>query len=556
MSQHKLPETCHFGHVFEVYDRDGTGEPGAGGEFGAELRKKIVEGKLRSFEEYEQEAGTEKLLPLLGDAYKTLKVSANSQGTPFTVSWTCADKLDEDLNYTVEKVSEDIFVAPQNQLHQEFMQRKQQAEQRVNQTLSSLSDLRKTKHMLEHDIRKLRSRAESFGTRDETQLKADFVELVDGAGGGAQQGADEASLKTLRDQNLYPSIVADFFEMEGLDDLKKADQLESKHDGKLARLPANEKAILKKKWVMYEKWKDLYGSEVQRKLQELKGQLKNVERSIDETERWLQPYVRDVVMINQESPDTLADNMTFYPAIRGTATMRRDVSFIAYRPLKNTGDNLQVVDDESEATHYRIIHVYSVHVNIAGGEQPNSPAGGPSSAKIFYRPSIVCRHVFENFFEAKIDKQKNRFRNLLRDYVGDLDDTKGKKIKQAREKKNWSVRKLRQEIGEDVGEQAPLELSSYIRRVEDGLDDPGVIAEEFGEDYLTAMEELLAIDFHGERHEDEMYHGISKTLRKFTGQTDPYVIPDTEDPLFDLLMEMKFKYYYDYKLALGLYTMK
>lgn len=555
MSHDELPETCHFGHVFEVYDHDGTGHPGAGGEKAAEIREKMEHGEIASLEQYEQEIGTDSLLPIMGDPYKTLKVSASSQGTPYMVSWTCADKFDEDLDYTVEKTSEDIFVSPQSQLHQEFMQRKQQAEQRVNQTLSSLSDLRKTKHVLEHDIRKLRSRAEAFNVQDETQLKADFVELVDGAGGGAQQGADEAALKTLRDQNIYPSIVADFYEMDGVDDLKKASERDDDEDGKLANLPANEKAILKKKWVMYEKWKDLYGSEVQRKLQDLKSQLKNVERSVQETESWLQPYVRDVVMINQESPDTIEDQMTFYPAIRGTASMRRDIEFLAYRPLKNTGEKLKVVEDESEATHYRMIHIYSVHVNLAGAEQPNSPAQGPSSAKIFYRPTIVCRHVFENIFKEKIEKQKNQFKELLDDYTGGFKTEVGKKLKQAREAKNWSVRKLRKEVSEEL-DGAPIELSAYIRRVEDGLDEPDVISKEFGEEYLGTIEDLLDVDFHESKEHRKMYTGMNKTLRKFTGQTDPFVIPGEADPLTELRMELKYKYYYDYKLGLGLYTMK
>jgi len=52
---------------------------------------------------------------------------------------------------------------------------------------------------------------------------------------------------------------------------------------------------------MYEKkWKDLYGSEVQRKLNELKSQLRNIERSLEQTKEWLQPYVRDIKMINQK----------------------------------------------------------------------------------------------------------------------------------------------------------------------------------------------------------------------------------------------------------------
>jgi hypothetical protein len=545
-------DTCKFGHVFEVYDHDDTGAPNG------DIRNKIEKGEISSLDDLRNEIGTDHLKQIMGDTYKQLKVSAGTQGTPYMVAWTAADKFDEDLDYTVEKTSEDLFISPQNQLHDELMQRKQQAEQRVNQTLSGLSDLRKQKHMLQHDIRKLRSRAEAFGANNETQLKADFVELVDGAGGGAQQGSDEAPLKTLRDQNIYPSIVADFYEMDSVDDLKKAEQLEdSDDDGDLAHLPANEKAILRKKWVMYEKWKDLYGSEIQRKLQDLKSQMRNIERSIKETEKWLEPYVRDATMINSEDPDDMAEKMTFYPTLKGSASMRRDLEFICYRPMKKHNGQVEVIEDESEATHFRIVYIHTVHANLAGGEQPQSPAQGPSSATVMYHSGIVCRHVFENFFKAKINKQKNRFKNMLDDYTGGFSSNeKGEQLKSAREKKNWSVRKLRKEVSEQVDENAPIELSSYIRRVEDGLDGPEVIADEFGEDYLHAIEEVLDITFEGEHGREEMYSGIAKTLRKFTGQTDRYVIPSDQDLLGELNAEIKYKYYYDYKLGLGLYTMK
>ena len=493
----------------------------------------------------------------MGDTYKKIKIAAGTQGTPYMVAWTSADKFDEDLDYTVEKSSEDLFISPQNQLHDELMQRKQQAEQRVNQTLSGLSDLRKQKHMLQHDIRKLRSRAEAFGANNETQLKADFVELVDGAGGGAQQGSDEAPLKTLRDQNIYPSIVADFYEMESVEDLKKEEKRDDGEDGALSHLPANEKAILRKKWVMYEKWKDLYGSEIQRKLQDLKSQMQNIERSISETEEWLQPYVRDAAMINSEDPDEMANKMTFYPTLKASASMRRDLEFICYKPLKVEHGSIDVIDNDEEATHFRVVYIHTIHANLASGEQPQSPAQGPSSATVMYHPAIVCKHVFENFFQAKIDKQKNKFRDMLDDYTGGFSNNeKGETLKQAREKKNWSVRKLRNEISEEIGENAPIELSSYIRRVEDGLDGPKIIADEFGDNYLDAIEELLDVTFEGEHNKDQMYTGINKNLRKFTGQTDEFVIPPEEDPLQDLRMEIKFKYYYDYKLGLGLYTMK
>jgi len=72
---------------------------------------------------------------------------------------------------------------------------------------------------------------------DETQLKSDFVQLVDGAGAGGQ-GADEQAMRFLRDNDIYPTIVADFSEMDSLKDLQSEDDGGT---GKIANLPANEK---------------------------------------------------------------------------------------------------------------------------------------------------------------------------------------------------------------------------------------------------------------------------------------------------------------------------
>ncbi|MFB6147853.1 MAG: hypothetical protein ABEJ66_03130, partial [Candidatus Nanohaloarchaea archaeon] len=254
MSHGEPGRTCKFGHVLQANSQDDKGDTSGG--IDGEVYDKVVNGEWDSLDDLP--GGLESIA---GDAFKTLKVSAGSQGFPRTMAFAAADTWDDDLDYKVRKTEEKIFVSPQSNLHGEYMQRKQQAEQNVRNTMQNISQLMKQKHMLEHDIRKLRSRAEAMRTGDETTIKGDFIELVDGAGAAGQQGGDEASLKFYRDNNIYPSIVADFQEMRGLDDLK--DPEDSEYDEpRLNEVPNNEKAILKKKWTMYEKWKDLYGSEV------------------------------------------------------------------------------------------------------------------------------------------------------------------------------------------------------------------------------------------------------------------------------------------------------
>ena len=535
------PETCKFGHVFQT-DGDLSGK-------GKDVVKKIRKGEIQGLRGVREEFGDDFLKPLMGDDWKKIKVSAGSQGTPFGVVLTAADNLDENKDYTVERTEEGIYVAPQSQLHDEFMQRKQQAESKVKENMRNISELMKQKHMLEHDIRKLRSRAEAMSEKDEAVLKGDFVELVDGADAGAQ-GGGEAAMKTLVERNIYPTIVSDFYEMDSLDDLKPADDREDDKDGVLADRPNNEKAILKKKYTMYEKWKDLYGSEVNRKLEDLKGQLKSIERSIEETKEWLEPYVKDMVQINKMGD--LQDDYTNYYEWKGNSSMERNLEFICYKPLKKEHGDIVVTDDEDEATHYRIIYIHGVHVNMASASNPQSPAEGPSSGVVMWHPAIVCKHVFENFFKAKIEKYQDQTDELMKDYTGNFETEYGDELKEARKEKDMSVRELREALSEELEEDIPLEVSSKIRRIEDGLDPIDILSE----DYVKGLDEVLETSLHEENDEGEdMYGDFEKKLRKFTGQTDPFVIPPGADPLGDLTHDMWFNYYWNFKLGFGLYTM-
>ncbi|MFB6145019.1 MAG: hypothetical protein ABEJ99_00765 [Candidatus Nanohaloarchaea archaeon] len=534
-------DTCKFGHIFEVFDRDGTGAPGG------DLRDAILEEEITSVEDLENTTDTDLLRPIMGHPFKHLEVAAGSQGLPHMFILDAADRFDDSWGWTVNKTMDRIFVSPQSNLHAEFMQRKQQAEQNIKNTMQNLSQLKKQKHMLEHDIRKLRSRAEAIRQGKEDRIKGDFIELVDGAGASGQ-GGDEASLKFYRDNNFYPSIVADFNEMSGLEDLEE--------DGSLSELPANEKAILKKKYTMYEKWKDLYGSEIQRKLNDLKSQLRSIERSIEETEDWLEPYARDLLMIHDHSRDD--SDMTNYWTFKGHSSQKKEFEFIAHQGFaKHHGDLEEVGDDE--ATHFKVVYIHAVHVNIAGAGNPTSSTEGPTVGVAFIFPAIVCRHVFNNIFKDKIERSSHRLQQLIDDYTGDFDTETGSKIRKARNEEDLSVRELREKISEhdDVDQDLPVEFSSAIRRLEDGLDSPDEVEEEYGSDVMDALKDILDVDFSSDSGSTEdQYDGFEKTLREFTGQYDQYHMEDVGGLLKDLNNDLKFKYYFDMKIGLGLNTMK
>ena len=535
-------EGPNFGHVFYTDGR-------------SDWEEEVQNGTIRDLEDVrDPDIGPGSLKALMGhpNSWKTLKVKSGTQGgAPMGLAIGAPDKFDSDLDYNVEKIEESVYVSPQSQVHNQLMQQKQQAEQRVKETKRNLSELLKQKHMLEHDIRKLRSRIEDIREGNETRIKADFVELVDGAGAsGGGGGGDRAALKFLRDQNLYPSIVADFNEMDSIEDLKPEDEGGT---GKLSHLPANIKAILKKKYAMYEKWKDLYGSEVQRKLDELKGELKGIERAIEETEQYLEPYVRDMEMINNKSQSELASDLRRHIQLRGYSSLFTTREYIIYRGLKNTGEDVIVTDESDEITHYRVIFIFMAHANLAGGEEPSTPQGGPDVVKVFWYPAIVDKFVFERIFKARIDEVEEDITRKVQEYTGKIDTKKGKKLSDARSEKGMSVADLREKMGEKLDRSMDLDVSAKIRRVEDGLDD---IGDQFSDNEIEAIDEILGTALKPEsKKSEEFYTGIDRKLKEFTGQTDEYVI-DVDQAHWDLHNEMKFRYYFDLKIGLGLFTMK
>ena len=520
----------------------------------SDWESEVRNGTIRDLEDVRDEdvgPGSIKGLMGGGDSWKTLKVKSGTQGgAPYGLAISAPDNLDDNLEYTVEKIEESVYVSPQSQVHNQLMQQKQNAEQRVKETKRNLSELLKQKHMLEHDIRKLRSRVEDIKEGNETRIKADFVELVDGAGASGQGGGDRAALKFLRDQNIYPSIVANFNEMESLDDLKPEDEGGT---GKLSHLPENIKAVLKKKYAMYEKWKDLFGSEIERKLDELKGELQGIERAIEETEEYLEPYVRDMEMINNKSQSELADDLRRQIQLRGYSSLFTTREYIAYRGLKNTGDDVVVTDDKDEITHYRLVYLFMAHANLASGDDPSSPQGGPDVVKVFWYPAIVDEFVFERIFKARIDEVEEDIHRKIKEYTGEMDTKKGKKLSNARTEKGMSVADLRQEMGEELDRNMDIDVSAKIRRVEDGLDN---IEQQFSKEEIEAIDEILGTSLTPEsQSSEEFVTGVNKKLKQFTGQVDDYSI-DAGSAHYDLDFELKKRYYFDLKIGLGLFTKK
>ncbi|EHK01888.1 hypothetical protein HRED_06517 [Candidatus Haloredivivus sp. G17] len=140
-------------------------------------------------------------------------------------------------------------------------------------------------------------------------------------------------------------------------------------------------------------------------------------------------------------------------------------------------------------------------------------------------------------------------------HVGSFEpNPKAEKYKDAREDKEMSVRELRMAVQEELGEPIPIEFSSKIRRIEDGLDEPESVEEKFGEEEFEALKEVLEIEGEDEGGESQMYSPLQKEMKKFAGKTDRYYLEN--GGMRDMITEFRFDFYFDWKIGLGLYTMK
>jgi hypothetical protein len=179
-------------------------------------------------------------------------------------------------------------------------------------------------------------------------------------------------------------------------------------------------------------------------------------------------------------------------------------------------------------------------------------------------PGFVCRHVFNDIIKPRIDEFENEVDQMMDEYTGKFSTDDGKKLKEARKDADLSVRELREIIDEEfqeddsIDKDVPIELSSKIRRVEDGLEP---IEKALDEEYIKAidgvLEDHLDEKFLADSDEDgKMYGGFQQKYKKFFGFTDPFYLENPQDGVDDLARELRYEYYWGFKIGLGLYTMK
>lgn len=392
-----------------------------GGMQGAEAAEELIVEQRPSSEPYvlpspgEQDSIERKKLG------RAISISNEGQGFDYGAHLGIIDHLSTYYRYehpSPIKVREWINSTPGSQIHDEMVQRKQQAEQQINRILSNLQDLYEQKQLLEHDRRKLEERMAHFeagederssGGGFEDELKADFVDLVD-------QHTGRHSILQMQSNNVFPSITADFYQMSGLEDLQEG--------GQLADLPENEKAVLRKKWKLYKKWKDQFRTAVESKLADVNRRLNSVQTSIEQTEEWIKPYVEDIKRIHPDE-DTFEERLETYHGFSG-------YMWGGYSNYMRGSKIISAMDrspGEHQNQYYDVLIFTPLQATTPGFEQPQAAGQGLVIYKIQFTELLCCKHVFDEVFQPQIDQKKKETRNYIKKFVGegvDIGDEKEK----------------------------------------------------------------------------------------------------------------------------------
>ncbi|MCJ7450544.1 MAG: hypothetical protein MUP58_02280 [Candidatus Nanohaloarchaeota archaeon QJJ-9] len=370
---------------------------------------------------------------------REFKVSANGQGPPKEFYIVVLDQIENKFNYNLHKVSEWLHTNPGSQLHQEMEKRRQEAEQQVKSVLANMNERYQEKQNLLHDKRKLESKKEHFrkaiyecenghettklltdekaedsincpDCREDSELrekenameealKADFVDQVD-------QHTGQHSILQMQQNNIFPSLTADFYSMESLDDLK---------DGHLSDLPEQEKAMLRKKYKLYEKWKEKFSKGLERKLKDVNTRLQSIERGIKETENWLKPHVKTIKQMEGDIDAEIGAGMTEPNFLQGASSSLRKVKVIAERGVGPSVTN----EDEEKKDGYKDVIVMDVtQAGLGGMENPNAPSQGPAVIDISFKEYLVCKHVYDEVFRPQIKRKQNEVKEVIQEYLG------------------------------------------------------------------------------------------------------------------------------------------
>lgn len=204
-------------------------------------------------------------------------------GFPSGVYFGMLDVLEDNMGYEVRKRRDWLEVNPQSEFYDEMAQRKQTVERQVSSITEKMSEVRKELEMLRHDKRKLERIIDHKEEGDLDVLKSDFVDLVD--------RNTDMSLLELANSGRLPSIVVDFYKIESEEDIEELD------------VSKGEKQILKKKWSLFQDWKERFVGEIERRMSTIESEIMSHEQTMENLKDTLHPYAKALKRIRVGEPE-------------------------------------------------------------------------------------------------------------------------------------------------------------------------------------------------------------------------------------------------------------
>ena len=223
--------------------------------------------------------------------------------------------------YNVRKVDESIEVSPLYKgFYEMVMNEKQNIEIKVKKVIDDIITHSSDLELLKHDFRRYKEFYDYFNfdnTRekpDEHSLKAVFIDMVDYHSGEGTPG--RLSMVALQINNIFPTIIQDFYQLNSLEDLKSSPRL-----NKLAEV---EKDMLRTKWNAYDQWKQEFGRVVRERYEKLKQLIESKKTMIEKSKEWIKPYIARYNLLKEGMSDAggRADRLSseFLPSVQPTST--------------------------------------------------------------------------------------------------------------------------------------------------------------------------------------------------------------------------------------------
>lgn len=273
------------------------------------------------------------------------KMMVNPTGVPgycLNIYWGLMADAPKD-GYKMAKRAENFEISSVNhQYYQLVLGQKDTLEAKIREGLVKISQSVADLELCEHDLIKYKDFKDKISDseieikkelpekekkelelkkmRAKMDLKTIFVDSVDFYAGGGTQGAGRLSMAFMRNNNIMPTIVDDFFRMENAESLKK--------DATLKDIPAVEQRMLEVKWGAYEDWLKYFKDNVSRRMDSLETLERSRKKSLEEYRDWLKPTIARYKMIVDalESAGGRASMYTQRMRVAGIATAFNNIT--------------------------------------------------------------------------------------------------------------------------------------------------------------------------------------------------------------------------------------